>query len=154
MIATVSSLPTEMTPEDGSAERGLRLTRLICRDFRNHADLDLKPGARLVALVGENGAGKTNILEAISLFAPGRGLRRAEFSAMARNGGPGGFAVSLTLDRDGAEHRLGTGMEPPGFDGRASRLCRVDGAAASRSEERRVGKECHLTCRSRWSPYH
>ncbi len=108
-----------------------RLSRLIARDFRNHADLDIAPGARLVALVGENGAGKTNILEAISLFAPGRGLRRAEFSAMARNGGPGGFAVSLTLDRDGAEHRLGTGMEPPGFDGRASRLCRVDGAAAS-----------------------
>lgn len=108
-----------------------RLSRLIVRDFRNHADLDLNPGARLVALVGENGAGKTNILEAISLFAPGRGLRRAEFSAMARNGGPGGFAVSLTLDRDGAGHRLGTGMEPPGFDGRASRLCRIDGAPAS-----------------------
>ena len=108
-----------------------RLSRLIVRDFRNHAELDLQPAARLVALVGENGAGKTNILEAISLFAPGRGLRRAEFSAMARNGGPGGFAVSLTLDREGAEHRLGTGMEPPGFDGRASRLCRIDGAAAS-----------------------
>ncbi|MCJ2024283.1 DNA replication/repair protein RecF [Methylobacterium sp. J-067] len=120
-----------MSDESPSAVPDQRLSRLIVRDFRNHADLDLKPAARLVALVGENGAGKTNILEAISLFAPGRGLRRAEFSAMARNGGPGGFAVSLTLDRDGAEHRLGTGMEPPGFDGRASRLCRVDGAAAS-----------------------
>lgn len=108
-----------------------RLSRLIVRDFRNHADLDLKPDARLVALVGENGAGKTNLLEAISLFAPGRGLRRAEFSAMPRNGGPGGFAVSLTLDRDGAEHRLGTGLEPPGPDGRTSRLCRVDGAPAA-----------------------
>lgn len=108
-----------------------RLNRLIVRDFRNHADFDLKPDARLVALVGENGAGKTNLLEAISLFAPGRGLRRAEFSAMPRNGGPGGFAVSLTLDRDGAERRLGTGLEPPGPDGRVSRLCRVDGAPAS-----------------------
>lgn len=108
-----------------------RLSRLIVRDFRNHADLDLKPDARLVALVGENGAGKTNLLEAISLFTPGRGLRRADFSAMPRSGGPGGFAVSLTLDRDGAEHRLGTGLEPPGPDGRASRLCRVDGAPAA-----------------------
>lgn len=72
----------------------LRVTRLIARDFRNHADLELTPGARFVALVGENGAGKTNLLEAISLFVPGRGLRRAEFAAMARNGGPGGFAVS------------------------------------------------------------
>ena len=24
----------------------------------------------------------------------------------------------------------------------------------TRSEERRVGKECHVVCRSRWSPYH
>ena len=29
-----------------------------------------------------------------------------------------------------------------------------DGVRAWRSEERRVGKECHTTCRSRWSPYH
>ncbi|MGC5780107.1 DNA replication/repair protein RecF [Methylobacterium sp. NFXW15] len=120
-----------MTDASSPAASEQRLSRLIVRDFRNHADLDLQPQARLVALVGENGAGKTNILEAISLFAPGRGLRRAEFSAMARKGGPGGFAVSLTLDRDGAEHRLGTGMEPPGFDGRASRLCRVDGSSAA-----------------------
>ncbi|WP_238182080.1 DNA replication/repair protein RecF [Methylobacterium trifolii] len=110
------------------AAGGQRLTRLIARDFRNHADLDLPLARRFVALVGENGAGKTNLLEAISLFAPGRGLRRAEFSAMARAGGPGGFAVSLTLARDGAEHRLGTGCEPPGFDGRSARLCRIDGA--------------------------
>ena len=108
-----------------------RLTRLIARDFRNQADLELNPGARFVALVGENGAGKTNLLEAISLFVPGRGLRRAEFAAMARVDGPGGFAVSLTLDRDGAEHRLGTGLEPPGPDGRTSRLCRIDGAPAA-----------------------
>ena len=106
------------------------LTRLIARDFRNHAELDLSPEARFVALVGENGVGKTNVLEAISLFAPGRGLRRAEFPAMARAGGPGGFAVSLSLERDGAEHRLGTGLEPPGPDGRSPRLCRVDGAPA------------------------
>ncbi len=66
----------------------LRVTRLIARDFRNHADLDLAVGRRFVALVGENGAGKTNILEALSLFAPGRGLRRADFSGMARRAGP------------------------------------------------------------------
>ena len=130
MIATVSSLPTEMTPEDGSAERGLRLTRLICRDFRNHADLDLVVGRRFVALVGENGAGKTNLLEAVSLFSPGRGLRRADLAGMARIGGAGGFAVSMTLAAGAGEHRVGTGYEPPGLDGRAARLCRIDGATA------------------------
>jgi len=109
---------------------GARLTRLIARDFRNHADLDLSLERRFVALVGENGAGKTNLLEAVSLFSPGRGLRRADFSVMAREGGPGGFAVSLTLDGEEGEHRLGTGVEPPGPDGRVSRLCRIDGAPA------------------------
>lgn len=107
-----------------------RLTRVIARDFRNHTELDLGVGRRFVALVGENGAGKTNLLEAISLFSPGRGLRRADLPAMARNGGPGGFAVSLTLASGDGENRLGTGVEPPGFDGRFSRLCRIDGGPA------------------------
>lgn len=130
MIATVSSNPIETACEETSAGRGLRLTRLICRDFRNHADLDLAVGRRFVALVGENGAGKTNLLEAVSLFSPGRGLRRADLAGMARTGGPGGFAVSMTLAAGEGEHRVGTGYEPPGFDGRASRLCRIDGATA------------------------
>ena len=114
-----------MEPFDGAQ----RLTRLIARDFRNHADLDLALERRFVALVGENGAGKTNLLEAVSLFSPGRGLRRADLLTMARVGGPGGFAISATLARDGDAHRLGTGIEPPGYDGRASRVCRIDGGS-------------------------
>lgn len=110
----------------------LRVTRLIARDFRNHAALDLGVGRRFVALVGENGAGKTNILEALSLFAPGRGLRRADFAAMAREGGAGGFAVSLTLSGPHGEHRVGTAWEPPQGreEARGGRLCRIDGASA------------------------
>ncbi|HEV7440687.1 MAG TPA: DNA replication/repair protein RecF [Methylobacterium sp.] len=121
-------MPSASDPETNASAGGQRLSRLIARDFRNHADLDLAIGRRFVALVGENGAGKTNLLEAISLFSPGRGLRRADFATMARVGGPGGFAVSLTLAREEAEHRLGTGYEPPAYETRASRLCRIDGA--------------------------
>ncbi|MCP8938642.1 DNA replication/repair protein RecF [Alsobacter sp. SYSU M60028] len=102
--------------------------RLILSDFRSYAGLDLSVGARLVALTGENGAGKTNILEALSLFTPGRGLRRAELAAMARQGGPGVFAASVLLEADGHETRLGTGTERAEAEGGLARRCRVDGA--------------------------
>ena len=107
-----------------------RITRLILQDFRTYPALDLPVGRRLVALVGENGAGKTNILEAISLFTPGRGLRRAELPEMARQGGPGSYAVSITLDTSYGEHRLGTGLPEPDEDGRVTRLSRIDGLPA------------------------
>src|SRR3546814_6344200 len=35
-----------------------------------------------------------------------------------------------------------------------SLICAGSVSARQRSEERRVGKECVSTCRSRWSPYH
>jgi len=108
-----------------------RIARLILQDFRTYASLDLAVSRPLVALVGENGAGKTNVLEAISLFMPGRGLRRAELAEMARQDGPGSFAISLTLDAPYGEHRLGTGLEAQGENGRAARVCRIDGATAS-----------------------
>ena len=108
-----------------------RITRLILQDFRTYAGLDLAVSRPLVALVGENGAGKTNVLEAISLFMPGRGLRRAELADMARQGGAGSFAISVALDTPYGEHRLGTGLEPQGETARTSRICRIDGMAAS-----------------------
>ncbi|CAA9310688.1 MAG: DNA recombination and repair protein RecF [uncultured Microvirga sp.] len=104
--------------------------RLILEDFRSYATLDLPVSGRLVALVGENGAGKTNLLEALSLFVAGRGLRRADFAEMARAGGPGTFSVSVAIETPFGEHRLGTGLQEPDPNGRAARLCRVDGASA------------------------
>ncbi len=73
------------------------LARLILTDFRNHASLELQPGPGFVCLHGQNGAGKTNILEAVSMLAPGRGLRGAALSEMARGDGQGGWSVSAQL---------------------------------------------------------
>jgi DNA replication and repair protein RecF len=108
---------------------GTAVRRLILSDFRSYANLDLAVGGRLVALVGENGAGKTNLLEALSLFTPGRGLRRVDLGEMAREGGSGGFAVSLTLAAEYDEVRLGTGLEPGPPGEAALRRCRADGEA-------------------------
>src|SRR5688572_13075971 len=79
----------------------MALDRITLTRFRNHDATRLDGSARLNLLYGENGAGKTNVLEALSLLAPGRGLRRASLAEMAE-GGPknpgGGFAVSAELD--------------------------------------------------------
>ncbi len=75
----------------------MALTRLVLTDFRNHRDTILTPGAGFVVLAGDNGAGKTNVLEAVSLLAPGRGLRRAPLTEMTRQGGSGGFGVAARL---------------------------------------------------------
>ncbi len=108
---------------------GPRVARLVLQDFRSYAGLDLTTEARLVALTGENGAGKTNLLEALSLFTPGRGLRRADLADMTRTGAAA-FAVSATLEGAFGEHRLGTGITPATPEGRTGRICRIDGAPA------------------------
>jgi DNA replication and repair protein RecF len=108
----------------------MALDRITLGHFRNHAASRLDGAAHLNLLVGENGAGKTNVLEALSLFAPGRGLRRAALGEMAGSHGPGTFAVSAALDcQDGREPVvLGTGTQA---DRPRRRIVQVNGAEAS-----------------------
>ena len=60
------------------------VTRLTLTDFRNYAFLRMTPGLRPVIITGENGSGKTNILEAISFLTPGRGMRSARLADIKR----------------------------------------------------------------------
>ncbi len=98
----------------------MHVTRLSLSDFRSYPDAVVAPGPGFVILTGENGAGKTNVLEAVSLLSPGRGLRGAALPDMARRGGRGGFAVAakLALPLDGGG--LGGGgvseESPPSID--------------------------------------
>ncbi len=103
----------------------MALTRLVLTDFRNHRDTILNVGTGFVVLAGDNGAGKTNVLEAVSLLAPGRGLRRAPLTEMARQGGSGGFGVAAQLD---GEVEIGTGTQPTAPE---RRIVRVNGATAA-----------------------
>ena len=100
------------------------LDRITLSRFRNHRETRLDGTACFNLLVGENGAGKTNVLEALSLFAPGRGLRRAALPDMPAQDGDGGFAVSAEL-ADGVQIGTGVRGERPG-----RRIVQVNGAEA------------------------
>jgi DNA replication and repair protein RecF len=119
------------SPESRFPARRPLVRRVMLRDFRSYAALDLAIEGRLVVLCGENGAGKTNLIEALSLFSPGRGLRRAELSACARVEGAGGFAISIEVAEDDAIRQLGCGLEI--VDGAGERRSRIDRAAVSSS---------------------
>ena len=101
------------------------IARLVLTDYRNHAGLAVAAEAGFVVLTGPNGAGKTNVLEALSLLAPGRGLRRAALAEVARRDGPGGFGAAATL-ADGVT--LATGAEAARPE---RRVVRINGAPAA-----------------------
>ena len=100
------------------------VSRLTLTDFRSYAAATIEPGPGFVLLSGENGAGKTNVLEAVSLLTPGRGLRGAALSEMARIGGSGAFAIAARL----GPVEVGTGTLPAAPE---RRQVRVNGAPAS-----------------------
>lgn len=104
----------------------MALFDLSLTQFRNHSASAIAAGARFNVICGDNGAGKTNILEAISLLAPGRGMRRAAIEQMAHQQGPGGFAITARLA--GEEVRIGTGTNA---DAPTRRIVRINGAAAA-----------------------
>jgi len=108
------------------------ITRLMLTNFRSYGMLDLRIEPGHVVLVGPNGAGKTNVLEALSMLAPGRGLRGVKLSELAR-AAPGEaagrpWAVSATVASGGFDTQLGVGYMPGGEDaGVAKRAVRIDG---------------------------
>lgn len=103
------------------------LRRLVLTDFRSYERLDLSLDGRPVALYGANGAGKTNLLEAVSFLAPGRGLRGARAVDVGRRTPEEtqgrGWSVSARLDTPAGQIALGTGLEA----GAARRIVRLEG---------------------------
>jgi DNA replication and repair protein RecF len=125
------------------AMTAVRIRRLALTNFRSYRAASLDTERDLVVLAGANGAGKTNLIEAISFLTPGRGLRRATTDEVAFSEGDGSWAVSTEIEGMLGLATLGTGIEPPaGEETARSRLCRIDrepvGSATAFADHLRV----------------
>ena len=102
------------------------ITKLSCKNFRSYGTLALRFNEPFVVFIGENGAGKTNILESVSLFSSGRGLRKApiadlnNISSLANS-----WNLELGVRIDGYDNFLTTNA----YNGR--RVAKIDGTVAS-----------------------
>ena len=104
-----------------------RVHRLTLSNFRNYRAAALETDARPIVLYGQNGAGKTNLVEAISFLAPGRGLRRATLEDIAFHEGDGSWAIAAEVEGALGLATLGTGIEPTTHDDAPIvRKCRID----------------------------
>jgi DNA replication and repair protein RecF len=103
-----------------------KLSRLTLTDFRSYKALRFNLVAPISVFTGPNGSGKTNLLEAVSMLVPGRGLRGAKFSELARRGdeASGSWAVAASFDAD-PKFEIGTGTAEQNAD---RRVFRLDGA--------------------------
>lgn len=106
------------------------ISRLRLSQFRNYTAAALDLDHRHVVLTGPNGAGKTNLLEAVSMFSPGRGLRRATFDTLAQAGSDADWAAAITLETEDGPVDIGTGTS----EGEAGRRVRINGANAKSVE--------------------
>lgn len=113
------------------------IERIVLSQFRNLANQTLNThSAHFVLLVGANGAGKTNILEAISLLAPGRGLRRAQLEEpLAHNcpptTKPEGWAVAVKWKGPYGQVDMGIGWR----HGQKTQQYRLNGAEARNRQD-------------------
>ena len=112
----------------------VHIETLKLTDFRNHVATTIHADQRHVVIFGENGAGKTNILEAVSFLSPGRGMRRAQYDKIGRAGGTGGWTVFAKLINGDDDTAIGTGLQqtPLGVD--TQRKVQIDGTQAKTSD--------------------
>jgi DNA replication and repair protein RecF len=116
----------------------LAVTRLALSNFRSYAGAAIETSGAPVVLAGANGAGKTNLLDAISLLSPGRGLRGAKLSEHVRKGPSANesalWAVAATVARGPESYDVGTGLSLS-VSGAERRQVRLNGAPAQNSAD-------------------
>lgn len=131
----MSPSPEYQTPVAPEAAPRLWVERLTLSGFRNYDALSLELAPTPLVLTGPNGSGKTNVLEAVSLLAPGQGLRQAPFSDLARGGGDGSWSVSSRVHTAFGPVVIGTGQTGSDRQGERAggRIVRIDGEAKTGS---------------------
>ena len=133
--------------DNANASKRSWLSRLKLDHFRNYQQADLTIHAGQLVILGDNGAGKTNLLEAVSLLAPGRGMRRSRTEHLAYRAS--GFeiacgiadnddadrldwAVAATLENEDGTVQIGTGVPPSAKQG--NRIMRLEGVTVSQAD--------------------
>ncbi len=113
----------------------IAVTNLKISHFRSYKNVEISTSGCPVALFGSNGAGKTNILEALSLLSPGRGLRRSRVDEMERKPEGIGWKISATLQSLGQVHEIETI-----YSGDGSRSVRIDGKVTTQTALGRIAR--------------
>lgn len=114
---------------------GLYLSNLTLSHFRSHKRAVIEVDARPVTIHGDNGAGKTNILEAISLLSPGRGLRRASAEDMTRRPEALGWKITALLHGPMGVSEIEIVSEKG-----AARQVRIDGKSTAQTALGRIAR--------------
>ncbi|MDJ0613209.1 MAG: DNA replication/repair protein RecF [Rhizobiaceae bacterium] len=112
----------------------VHIDRLKLTDFRNHVATTIDVDERHVVIFGENGAGKTNILEAVSFLSPGRGMRRASYEQIGRASSSGAWTVFAKLQGPNDEVSIGTGLQQTAHGVETQRKVHINGAQAKTSD--------------------
>ncbi|MCJ7597190.1 MAG: DNA replication/repair protein RecF [Methyloceanibacter sp.] len=118
-----------MQPDTGHARTWIAQLKLS--NFRNYASAQLNLDPRPLVLVGDNGAGKTNLLEAVSLLGVGHGLRGRHLAELGRKDGPGGFAISAHVGTRDGEVEIGTGFGEEAHGSADGRVVKIAGKERS-----------------------
>ena len=125
----------EADPQNVALMQGLALAELTLSHFRSHKQGRIICDHRPIALFGNNGSGKTNILEAVSLLSPGRGLRRASAGDMSRRPEELGWKITALLQSLQNHYEIEIWSEAG-----AARQVRIDGKAVSQTALGRIAR--------------
>ncbi len=115
--------------DDKSTRNLTKISKLNLTDFRNHSYSSITTDKDFILLTGSNGSGKTNVLEAISMFSASKGLRSSNLVDQSNTKGSGGWSIFMEVHSELGNLKLGTGINKPDLINGKARQCRVDGTS-------------------------